>query len=388
MSLYEVFSTIRGDAYVKKESKKDFLSLDAIIFDCDGVLIDVRESYNACVVKTALFLFNQLTGIDLPESAIPKEALYALKKSGGFNSDWDMTYAVLAPMLFELPLPIEALRIHLENENVNQSNLKKKIERIKSIIVPILAKNNFQFDVNKFTANLKDYVTVADTTGIDSIKRELSSLNPTLLKIIDKFLMYPGEVCESPLTTIFEELFCGRELFKKVYNNKPEFWNGEGLINREKPITTRKTLNELKLLIGKNNFGVASGRPESLARHTLGNMMRSFKENALMFLEVVEEAEKIAEKSLKKPHPYQLVMASVGLKPFKSLAYIGDSMEDLLMVEYAHQFGYKFSFIGVYSCNDLSEEIVSDFKKRGANVVIPTVNELPLILNKIRSKNV
>ena len=388
MSVYEVFSTFQGDAYVRKESKKDLQSLDAIIFDCDGVLIDVRESYNACVVKTALFLFNQLTGIDLPESIVPKDALYALKKSGGFNNDWDMTYAVLVPMLCELPLPIEALRTHLENEMVKHSNLKKKIECIKSIIVPTLAKHNYQFDINKFTANLRDYVAAADTTGIDSIKHIVSRQHSILLKTIDNILMYPGEVSDSPLTTIFEELFCGRELFREIYNNELEFWNGEGLINRETKITTSKTLNELELLIGKNNFGVASGRPESLARHTLGKTITRFKENALMFLEVVEEAEKVAEKSLKKPHPYPLVMASLGLKPFKSLAYIGDSMEDLLMVEYAREFGYKFSFIGVYSYNDLSKEIVSDFKKRGANIVIPTVNELPFIINEIRRKSV
>ena len=388
MSLYEVFSTVRGDAYIKKESKKGILNLDAIVFDCDGVLIDVRESYNTCVVKTALFLLYQLTGIDLPESVVPKDALYTLKKSGGFNNDWDMTYAVLLSMLFELPLPIEALRIHLENENVKQFNLKKKIESIKSIIVPTLSKNNFHFNNNKFAANIQDYVIVADTMGIDSIKRIFSRINPSLLEVIDEFLMYPGEVGKSPLTTIFEELFCGSELFKEIYNKELEFWNGEGLINREKKIITNKTLKELKLLIGKNSFGVASGRLESLARHTLGKMMENFKENALMFLEVIEVAEKIIERRLKKPHPYPLIMASIGLKPFKSIAYIGDSMEDLLMVEYARQFGYKFSFIGVYSCNDLSEETVSDFKKRGANVVIPTVNELPLLLNEIRRNNV
>jgi phosphoglycolate phosphatase-like HAD superfamily hydrolase len=386
MSDYEVLETIRGDAYLRKDSKKSLRSLDAIIFDCDGVLIDVRESYNACVVKTTLFLFNQLTGIDLPEYTIPKDVLYSLKKSGGFNNDWDMTYAILVSMLCELPLPIKTIKRDLKD--LKSLKQKKKSERIKSITSPILVKNNFQFDIEKFTTNLRDYVVKLDTTGINSIRKILSNQHPTLVKIIDEFLMYPGEVGESLLTTVFEELFCGRELFRKIYDFEQEFWDGEGLINKEKKITTTKTFDELELLIGRRNFGVASGRPESLARYTLGKVIKRFKENALMFLEIVEEAEKVAEKPLKKPHPYPLVMASFGLKPFKSLVYIGDSMEDLLMVEYASKLGYKFNFIGVYSCNDLREETVSDFKNKGADIILPTVNELPFVLNKIRSGSV
>jgi phosphoglycolate phosphatase-like HAD superfamily hydrolase len=385
--MYEVLETIRGDVYIRNDSKNALRNLDAIIFDCDGVLIDVRESYNACVVKTALFLFNQLTGIDLPESAIPKDVLYSLKKSGGFNNDWDMTYAVLVPMLCELPLQIREIRRDSEKD-LKHSKQKKRIERMRSRIIPILVKNNFQFDIDKFAANLRDYVVKVDATGLNSIRRILSSQNPILVKTIDEFLMYPGEVGESLLTTVFEELFCGSELFREIYDYEQEFWHGEGLINKEKKITTRKTFDALELLIGRNNFGVASGRPESLARHTLGKVMKRFKENALMFLEVVEEAEKVTEKPLKKPHPYPLVMASTGLKPFKSLAYIGDSMEDLLMVEYASELGYKFNFIGVYACNDLSEESVSDFKNKGADIVVPTVNELPFVLNVIRSGSV
>ncbi len=387
MSVYEVLETIRGDAYIRKDPKNAFESLDAIIFDCDGVLIDVRESYNACVVKTALFLFNQLTGIELPESAIPKEVLYSLKKSGGFNNDWDMTYTVLVSMLCELPLPVKEIKIELMKD-LKHSKQKKVIERIQSILIPILTKNNFQFDIDQFAANLRTYVANVDTTGINSIRRILSSQHPILIKTIDEFLMYPGEVGESLLTTVFEELFCGKELFQEIYDYKQEFWHGEGLINKEKKIITSETFDELELLIGRNNFGVASGRPESLARHTLGKVMRRFKENALMFLEVVEEAEKVTEKPLKKPHPYPLVMASTGLKPFKSLAYIGDSMEDLLMVEYAIELGYKFNFIGVYSCNDLSEETVSDFKNKEADIILPTVNELPFVLNEIRRRSI
>ena len=386
MSEYEVLETILGDAYIRKDSKNALGSLDAIIFDCDGVLIDVRESYNACVVKTALFLFNQLTGIDLPESAIPKDVLYSLKKSGGFNNDWDMTYAVLVSMLCELPLPIKDIRIDLM-EDLKHSEQKKKIESIQSIVIPFLVKNNFQFDIEKFSSNIRDYVVKVDTSGINSIRRILSSQHPILVKTIDEFLMYPGEVSKSLITTVFEELFCGKELFREIYEYEQEFWHGEGLINKEKKIITSDTFNELELFIGSNNFGVASGRPESLARYTLGEVMRRFKENALMFLEVVEEAEKVTKKPLKKPHPYPLVIASTGLKPFKSLAYIGDSMEDLLMVEYAREFGYKFNFIGVYSCNDLSEETVSDFKNKGADIILPTVNELPFVLNEIRRRS-
>ncbi|UCH37670.1 MAG: hypothetical protein JSV76_00350, partial [Candidatus Bathyarchaeota archaeon] len=68
---------------------------DAIIFDCDGVLIDTRQSYRKTIVQTVNFILTELTTIrPLPANTV-REITHLLKKSGGFNNDWDVVYVIL-----------------------------------------------------------------------------------------------------------------------------------------------------------------------------------------------------------------------------------------------------------------------------------------------------
>ncbi len=58
----------------------------AILFDMDGVLVDVTESYRKAVQETAQFFTGKT--VDPPE-------IQALKQKGGLNNDWDLTEAIL-----------------------------------------------------------------------------------------------------------------------------------------------------------------------------------------------------------------------------------------------------------------------------------------------------
>ncbi len=60
--------------------------MKAIIFDVDGVIVDVRESYHYAIKETAeLFL-----GREVPLSAVKE-----IKFSKSINNDWDATYEVI-----------------------------------------------------------------------------------------------------------------------------------------------------------------------------------------------------------------------------------------------------------------------------------------------------
>ena len=61
------------------------MRVDAVVFDIDGVLVDVADSYRRAVVETAERLHGE---------TVPKPALQALKDAGGFNNDWELTDAV------------------------------------------------------------------------------------------------------------------------------------------------------------------------------------------------------------------------------------------------------------------------------------------------------
>jgi hypothetical protein len=45
--------------------------------------------------------------------------------------------------------------------------------------------------------------------------------------------------------------------------------------------------------------------------------------------------------------------------------------------------GNTISFFGVYGCSTRPEEIIKQFKKRGADAIIQSINHLPNTLNKV-----
>ena len=69
---------------------------DSIIFDCDGVLIDVTKSYDTTINKTIRYVLKELDcdftqysgGVPLTD-----EHLLKFKSTGGFNDEIDIAYA-------------------------------------------------------------------------------------------------------------------------------------------------------------------------------------------------------------------------------------------------------------------------------------------------------
>lgn len=60
--------------------------MDTLVFDLDGVLVDVSASFRACIGRT----LEALGGRPAADAEI-----VSLKLAGGFNNDWDVTRALL-----------------------------------------------------------------------------------------------------------------------------------------------------------------------------------------------------------------------------------------------------------------------------------------------------
>lgn len=60
---------------------------DALLFDMDGVLIDVSDSYRTAIQRTASYFLEREVNID---------EVKAIKERVGMNNDWDATYALIA----------------------------------------------------------------------------------------------------------------------------------------------------------------------------------------------------------------------------------------------------------------------------------------------------
>ena len=65
---------------------------DSIIFDCDGVLVDVTESYDTTINKTISYVLKETANI-IVETPLTDEILLKFKSTGGFNDEIDITYS-------------------------------------------------------------------------------------------------------------------------------------------------------------------------------------------------------------------------------------------------------------------------------------------------------
>ncbi len=187
---------------------------DAIVFDCDGVLIDVTNSYDKTIIKTTDLVLKQLA--DISDSIpITAQIIDEFKKTGGFNDEVDLTYAA---------------------------------------ILSLTAAYKMKTDPSKFILQV---ISNADQTGINSVEKFLDNLCIDISEI-KKELDYPGRHSENPLYSIFDQLFYGPELYQKLFNKKSQF-NEKGFIEYDEVIVSEELLDRLKKRFD-NKIAIVTGR--------------------------------------------------------------------------------------------------------------------------------
>ena len=373
-------------------------NIDAVIFDCDGVLIDVRESYRRTIPETVAYIIKELTGFPFPKNLVSREIIHSFKKSGGFNNDWDLVYAILMFILCNLPERFQEVFKKYVSSNRYRHDLFRRFIYVKEGIRKEYTPHGLDTVVIKLEGELKEFAEMFDVSGIASIEKGLVNLENIprscyeYYASVKRFLSYPGDVSESIITRVFEEIFCGPQLFRDLYKRVPRFYQGRGFIEDEQVIVLPRTLDQLASILGKPNLGISSGRPLKLAKYTLKELLEKFSSKALVFLDDIEatELENIGEKGLAvnlgKPHPFSLFASSKGLEPFKFALYVGDSMEDVIMVKEANRLDSRFLSAGVYGYSDCKEDVLRNFLKAGSDILLPSVNELPVILRTLKEK--
>jgi HAD superfamily phosphatase len=302
-------------------------SAECALFDIDGVLIDVRKSYNLAIKQTVDFVVKRMTGVSCARRLVSDTLLLKFKQTGGFNNEIDMSYAIILALM-SLPF----------GESVHD-------------------KTDFLFTVAEN----------ADETGMLSVEEYLSSLYPpSRIRKLKEDLVYPAPVGKSLLATVFDELFYGPTLFQKQHNMKPRYYHGKPLIENDKIVIKEKTI---KLISKKfrENLALISGRSQIAAQHSLKPIFNIFNSSASVFLE--DE-----NREHWKPNPYSLKKAMKHLGA-KTALYVGDSIEDLNMARKAEtETDVKILFIGVYGCSVRPQEMIRKFKDNHADIIIKNVN--------------
>ena len=72
------------------------VATDVLVFDMDGVLVDVRESYRETIVQTV----RRFSG-----KTIARELIQQYKNAGGWNNDWALTERILRDLGFDVDYP-------------------------------------------------------------------------------------------------------------------------------------------------------------------------------------------------------------------------------------------------------------------------------------------
>ena len=71
------------------------VTINALLFDMDGVLVDVSRSYRRAIEETV----EHFTGRQIGENTIQR-----YKNYGGFEDDWKLTHAIITDTAMEVPL--------------------------------------------------------------------------------------------------------------------------------------------------------------------------------------------------------------------------------------------------------------------------------------------
>jgi hypothetical protein len=300
------------------------------------VLIDTRLSYNIAIKETVELIFSKIESGVIQNPLITNDLIYEFRQTGNFNNDTDTAYAIL----------LCNLCFHHKNEDM------------KNFILEV---------VKKATYN-----------GIVSVEQYLSGFSRNRLKYVKRLLNYPNDATSSIVTRIFDEYFYGPALFRKKYGFKSAYYFGRPLIDKDRVLITKSAMHKISdLFCGR--AAIITGRSNLASQYSLGMIYNLFDQEASSYLEDVE-------RKLRKPNPHSLEK-SLNLLSSREGFYVGDSSEDLLMVKKLNsRKRFNIQFIGVYGAS-ISPDKAKDFFARNQCIVVKTVNEIPNILNKVRSKS-
>jgi phosphoglycolate phosphatase-like HAD superfamily hydrolase len=340
------YRKVMDNAWIKESSISKFkeLDLECAIFDCDGTLVNINDSYNACIKHTAGFILERMTGGKQWYDLVTDEIILKFRMSGGFNNDNDTTYV--------------------------------------SVLAALAAKTDDPELARKFILNI---VTHADENGIVSIERYLSDVGfSDLVKKSKDMLQYPAPVGASLLGRAFDEFFYGKKLFVKMHGMEPMFNNSNGFIDGDKVVISSESAKEFSKIFNRK-IAIVSGRSMLATEYTLKPILHYFNKDACVFIE--DEENEVMRNNLnlqvKKPFPYALLKSMKALNS-KSALCVGDSVEDMLMARKASENGYvQTLFCGVYGAVPDPDLQFKVFMERKADTIIENVNLLPTLLKSV-----
>ena len=310
-------------------AKEEINEFDSIIFDCDGVLIDVTKSYDTTINKTVSYILKEIFNITV-DNPLTNEMFVEFKATGGFNDEVDITYV--------------GILCYIAAQKLNENS------------------KEFIFNVIKN----------ANSTGIKSAEDFFNQIGVNLTDEMSK-LNYPSDRKTNPVSMVFNELFYGPDLYNKIFKKNSRFTEN-GFIENDSVIINIELIKKLKQKFN-NKLAIVTGRGYQAILPSLKEILNEFDTKNSVFLE--DESRDLA-----KPNPQSLIQAIQGLDSKNSL-YVGDSMEDLILAKKASELGFQTTFCGIYGSGKLPEMRKKLFIEQSVPIILKSINFLPKALNLV-----
>ncbi len=299
--------------------------IDTIVFDMDGVLLDVTESIRVVNCRAVPYYLREVLGWQASDQLLTSDDIERMKHAGGFNDDWDLTYALVLFYLVKR-------RMFPENDADTLSVIGQPLTRFA-------------------------HKVAERGGGLEAAEEILLEHIPRLER--DRFLK---DYDKGAIRQIFQELFAG-ERTERMYGFAPSFYHGKGYVALDKPLIDRARIPKDK------KIGILTGRTYEEA--IIGREFCQLVET------VAEEACVTKADGFDKPNPGGLEILAKRLGTKTGGIYIGDTLDDLRTVEALNKLGSTPPFLAALVLSGpAGKKNESLFRREGADIVAADVNEV------------
>ncbi len=287
------------------------MQVDAVVLDIDGVLVDVADSYRRAIVESVDRLYGD---------TIDTEAIQSFKDAGGFNNDWELTYAA-------------ALYVLARAEGV-------------------------ELALDELTDEI-----AAGGGGLDAAAVAVESATGDAWAGIESRWDRDG------LRETFQALYLGSDLYRELEGDEPPF-DAPGYIHDEPVLVTAETIDDLT---ERFEVGVVTGRPAAEATIALSRVDLSVDGAHRFTMDDWEQG---------KPHPHALTTVAERFDA-DAVAFAGDTLDDVRTAVNAAEADpdREYYGVGVLTGGLTGDGGRRKFERVGAAAVVESVNDLPELLD-------
>ncbi|RBI58889.1 TIGR01548 family HAD-type hydrolase [halophilic archaeon] len=292
------------------------MEADAVVLDVDGVLVDVADSYRRAIVDSVERVYGD---------AVPKADVQSFKDAGGFNNDWELTYAA-------------ALYVLARREGLD------------------CAVGAFTDRIAERGGGLDAAEAVVDDALADAaVERVRDAWDPERLR------------------DVFQRLYLGPDLYADIEGGDPAAIDGpdEGYIDDEPVLVAAETV---ETLTARYPVGVVTGRPAAEADIALERAGLSVPDDRRFTMDDWEEG---------KPHPKALTALAERFDA-DAVVFVGDTLDDVETAVNADEADPDRDYygVGVLTGGLTGAEGRRKYEDAGAAAVVDSVNDLPELLGE------